>query len=218
MIDLLADRVVAPAMRLARQREIVAGEIEPPGDRQIGGRHGGRQIGNNCFGGRGLRVGFPHHHPAHIIQHRLAALVQAPRPHPDHAGLAVGVLLEPDHPRLRAQRIAGIDRLQPAPLGIAEIGHRVQRHVRHGLAEDQVERRPVVERTGRQTAGPGELVRGGQRVARRVERLVERPLAPRDGARYRMGQHVVHRVILEEPPRVGLRRSHHWSPSFMSGV
>ena len=40
----------------------------------------------------------------------------------------------------------GIDRLQETAFGIAEIGDRIERDVRHGLAEHDVENEQIVDR------------------------------------------------------------------------
>ncbi len=50
---------------------------------------------------------------------------------------------------LEAKRVAGIDRGQKAAVGIAEIGHGVERNVGHGLAEHDVEHQQVVDRAFR---------------------------------------------------------------------
>src|SRR3546814_1468849 len=50
--------------------------------------------------------------PARVLDHRLVMLVHAAAAHGDHAGLAVGILLEADDLALRRERVAGIDRRQ----------------------------------------------------------------------------------------------------------
>ena len=44
------------------------------------------------------------------------------------------------------KRVAGIDRAEKAAIGIAEIGDGVERNVRHGLAEHDMEHQQIVDR------------------------------------------------------------------------
>ena len=48
------------------------------------------------------------------------------------------------------QRVAGVDQAEEAAVGVAEIGHGVERDVRHGPAEHEVEGEQVLERRRRQ--------------------------------------------------------------------
>ena len=204
MVDLLADLVIPHPVSLAGEGEVVAREVEPLGDHEVGGRHRGFQLGDQGVGCGDFGIAFAHHHPADVFEHRFVVLVGARGLDPDHAGLAVGILLEADHLALRPQGVARIDRSQPAPFGIAEVGDGVERDVGDGLAEDQVEGGEIVERRGGEARGAGELVGGIERMAGRVERMVERPLAPRDGARHRMGDDLADAVVFEEASGVGL--------------
>ena len=140
VIDLLARLVVAEAVRAAGQHGVVGRRIDRrAGGAELGGLHALRQLGH-FFAGRGRRlVALAHHHPARIVEHGVAVLVEAARAHIDDAGLAVGILLQPDHLRHRIERVAGIDGFEEAAIGIAEIGHGIERDVRHGLAEHHVE-------------------------------------------------------------------------------
>ena len=81
------------------------------------------------------------------------------------------------------QRVARIDRREEAAIGIAEIGDRIERDVRHGLAEHDVEDQQIVDRRARIADRLGEGVGGLDGEARAVERGVERDVAGRDRAR-----------------------------------
>ena len=101
------------------------------------------------------------------------------------------------------QGIAGIDRLEPFPHGIAQIGQRIERDIRHRLAKHQMKGRQIIQRAGRQAAGAGKLIGGIKRMARRIKRMIERALAARDGARHRMGDRLTDAVIFKKPARIG---------------
>src|SRR3546814_8813742 len=80
----------------------------------------------------------------------------------------------------RTPRYTRPDTLSPSPtlcrvaaVGIAEVGDRVQRDIRHRLAEHHVEGEQVVHRRRRQAAGLGENFRRLQREAGTVERSEE---------------------------------------------
>ena len=88
--------------------------------------------------------------------------------------------------------------MQEAAVGVAEIGDRIERDVRHGLAEHDVEDQQVVDRRARIADRIGERVGGLQREARAVERVVERDVAGRDGARGRVADGLAEAEILEE--------------------
>ena len=106
------------------------------------------------FGHFFLRAGaassrFAHHHPAHIVEHGFAGFIEAARAHIDDAGLLVGILLQPDDFGDRIQRGARVDGLEKPAIGIAKIGNRIERDIRHGLAEHHVEHQQIVERRAR---------------------------------------------------------------------
>ncbi len=96
MVDHLAHRIIAPAVRLARQLEIVAGEIQPRWHHQIRRRDRPRKLGDHRLG-RGPAAPLAHHDPAHIAQNSLAPLVAPRGADPDNARFAVRVFLDPDH-------------------------------------------------------------------------------------------------------------------------
>ena len=207
MVDLLAHRIIAPTMRLACKAKVIAAEIQPFGDHKIlraqrlfQRRHHRIWCGN-------VKAVFPHHHPAHIVHHGFVALVQATGADIDHPGFAVGVFLQADHLRFRAQRVARPDRPQPAPFGIAEIGNRVQAHIRHGLAKYHMKRRQIVQRAGRQAAGLCESVRRIQRMPGGIERVIQRPLATRNRAGHRVADGLSDAVIFEKSSGVGLHHA-----------
>ena len=102
---------------------------------------------------------------------------------------------------------ARMDGLEEAPVRVAEIGDRVERDVRHRLAEDDVEDEPVVERTGRVADRAREGLARLHREARAVERGVERGVPLRHGAGRRVADRLAEREILEEAAPVGLAHS-----------
>ncbi len=216
MVDLFTDLIVAPAVRLAREGEIVVGEIQPLRHHQLIRGQCLWQIGDHGFGRGGIQIAFAHHHPAHIFQHGFIPLVHPGGAHIDHTGFAVGVLFEADHFGLAAQGVAGPDRGQPAPLGITQIGHRIERDIRHGFAKDDVKSDQIIQRAGRQAAVFGELVGGIKRMPRGVEHMIKRPFAPRHGARHRVVQYFAQAVVFEKAPCVGL--GHQCAPNLVSGV
>jgi hypothetical protein len=97
------------------------------------------------------RVALVDHDPAHVVEHRLAVLVDPDRVHVDDAGATVGVLLEPDDLGRGGQGVARVDGHAENARGIPEVGDRIERHVRHRLAEDDVEDEHRVQRHPLQT-------------------------------------------------------------------
>ena len=55
-----------------------------------------------------------------------SGLIERSRADPDHAGAAVGVLLEADHLRAGAQGVPRDDGLVEAALRVTQVGHRVE--------------------------------------------------------------------------------------------
>ena len=204
MVDLLADCVVLERMRRACEGEVVAAEVEAVRQDQVLRRHGAGQGRRRLLRDLGGLAALAHHHPTHIAQHRLAVLVLAGGADIDHAGLAVGVLLQPDDLAGRDHRVARIQRLEKQPLGVAQVGHGVQADVRHGLAEDHVEGDQRIDRRAAQAAGPGELVRRGQGETRAMEGVVQRHVPGGDRARRGVGQHLPQPEVLEIVAGVGL--------------
>ena len=178
VVDLLAGLIVAEAMRRAREREVVvARDDHRAGFAERVRLDRLRQVRHQIARRRCRLVALAHHHPAHVLQHLGAVLLEAGRAHVDHAGLAARVLLQPDHFRDRSQRVARIDRAQEAAVRVAEVRDRIERDVRHGLAEHDVEHQQVVERRGRIADRVGERVGGLRRKARAEQRVVERDIA-----------------------------------------
>ncbi len=163
--------------------------------------------------GRRAGLALAHQNPARIAQHDLVALVAADRADIDDAGIARRGLLQPDHLRGRRERVARIDRLEEAPIGIAEIGDGIERNVRHRLAEDDVKDEQVVDRRRGIADRAGEGVRGLHGETRAVERRIERRIPGPHRARRRMDDGVAEVEILEEAAGTGLRaRAGHASP------
>ena len=75
----------------------------------------------------------------------------------DDAALLVRVFLEPDDLRGRRQCIACEHRLREPAIGVAEISDRVERDVRHRLAEHDMEGEQVVDRACRIADGACEI-------------------------------------------------------------
>ena len=216
MVDLLANGVIPQPMRLPRMGKIIPGEIQALRHHQIAGRHGGAQLRHHRLGCCYIHVALAHHDPAHVAQYRLAQLVLPRGAHPDDARLAVGVLLDPDHLRARHQRVSQMHGLQEPPLRIAQIGHRVQRHIRHRFAKHRVKADQIIQRGLMQPAIARKLVRRIKRMPRRVERVIHRPLAARQGPWHPVLDHLAHGIVFKEPPRARLR--HQCAPSLVSGV
>ncbi len=119
MVDLLANLVVTPPMRLPSQIKIVIAEVQSFWDHQIINRQPSFQFRYHRL--RRWCVNFPltDHHPTHVFQHRFATLISTSGAHPHNACLTIRVLLNPNHFRRRCQRIPGINGQQKPPLGIA---------------------------------------------------------------------------------------------------
>ena len=177
----LADLVVAEAMRAAGQREVVGRDV----DRRTGVAEHLADRAPSAGAARDRRARAPLRRALRTITQRTysstgaAVLLVAGRAHIDDAGLAVGIFLEPDDLGERAQRVAGIDRAAEIAAGVAEIGDGIERDVRHGLAEHDVEDEQVVDRRARIADRLGERVRRLHREARAEQAVVERDIAAR---------------------------------------
>ena len=203
MVDPLTDVVIGKAVPLSCQREIVIGKGQARRNGQRLGCHHGGQFRHMRHGRGRIGAALAHHHPAHIVHHRLVALIDPPRPHPDHARGAVGILLQPDHGAFRPQGVTGIDRQTPPSLGIPQIGHRIQTDIGHSLAKDDVKRRQIIQRRSRQATAAREFIRGIQRMPRGIEHVVKRPLPAGDGARHGMEDGFAEGIVLEEAAGIG---------------
>ena len=211
MRDHLTHRVVARALERPCEPGVVAAQVQPFGDHEVLRRDRVRQVRHDRLGGRGLRVAFADHDPAHEGQDRLLAVVHPRGADPHDARAPVGVLLEADHLGHGAQGLARPDGAQEPALRVAEVRHRVERHVRDGAPEDGVEHHHLVERRAvLPPAVAGEGVRRRERDPGGVEGVVERALPLGQGAGRRVDQRLAHAVVLEEAA--------HASPSFVSGA
>ena len=159
------------------------------------------------LGRGGAGVTLSHHHPAHVIDDRLAALIGPFRAHIDNATLPVRVLLEPDHLRNGRERIAGKNRLQKPAIGIAEIGDRVQRDVRHRLAEHDMEGEQIVDWACRVADRASKSFRALRRETRPGESGIERGVAAVQRAGRCVTDGLAEAKVLEEPPCRGLGRN-----------
>jgi hypothetical protein len=205
VVDLLADLVVVETVRAAGQREVIARNV----DRRAGAAKQprldrGRQPRHVVARRRRALVALSHHHPAHVFQHRRAVLLAAARAHIDDAGLAIGILLQPDDLGRGAERVAGKHRGQELAAGVAEIGHGVERDVRHGLAEHDVENQEIVERRLAIADGGGENRRRLHGKARSEQSEVERSIACRHRARGGVADDLAEAKVLEEIAGIGL--------------
>src|SRR5262249_13302761 len=90
-------------------------------------------------------------------------------------------------------------------LGVAEIGDRVQRHLRHCLTEDEMEHEEIVERRRRQAELTCQHLRRLRREAAAIERGVERSVAGTDRARRSVAQHLAGAKVLEIIARAAAR-------------
>ena len=75
----------------------------------------------------------------------------------DNAAVAGRRLLQADDAAFGSKRVSRVDRIQEAAFRIAKIGDGVERHLRHRLAEDQVEDQQVIQGSLRQPLGPRTL-------------------------------------------------------------
>ena len=122
----------------------------------------------------------------------------------DDAGLAVGILLEANHRRAGAERVARKDRRAEATVRVTQVGDGVERDVRHRLAEHDVEHQQVVDRRPLEPERARELVGGMKGEAAAGEADIERDVALRHGARRRVPDLLAEPEILEEVAGIGL--------------
>ncbi|TPW07986.1 MAG: hypothetical protein FD124_723 [Alphaproteobacteria bacterium] len=203
VIDLFASRVVFVEMRGAGQVRIVSAEIKARRNDEILRIHRSREFRRDRFRRWRTRIALVHHHPPAIGHRGLAALVHARRAHMDDAGLAVGVFLQANHFRRRGERVARVDGREETPFRIAEIGDRIQRHIRHRLAEHHVEREQRIDRRARQSAALRERIGREQRITRPRQRRVQRHVPTRHRARRRVADHLPEPEVLEKVAGVG---------------
>ncbi len=104
---------------------------------------------------------------------------------------------EPDDFGERGQRIARIDRFAEIAAGIAEIGHRIERNVGHGLAEHDVKHEEIVDRGARIADRLGEFVRRLHRETAAEQPGIERDIADGDGARRGVTDHLADAEIFK---------------------
>ena len=146
VVDLLADLVVVEAVRLTRGHEVVVGEVQARGDDQVGRIDDLGQFRDHRLRRGSIDVALVHHHPAGPLDRDLVALVRRHRPDVHDPALAVGVLLQTDDGGTGAQGVAGHDGCVEAAFRVAQVRHGVQRDVRHGLAERDVEADEFLDR------------------------------------------------------------------------
>ena len=201
VVDLLADLHNRQNDRRAAGQHIVVGA----GCRSAGSRHP-EDSGSSAVGSRGTCSP-----DAAALSSRFRTITQrtysstwvpsdfeADRAHEHDAGLAVGIFLQPDHFGDGAERVAGIDRREKAAIGITEIGDRIQRDIRHGLAEHDMEHQQVVDRRARIADRFRKGIRRLNREARAEQPVIDRDIAGRDGARRGMADGLADPEILEK--------------------
>ena len=191
MVDPLADRVVVPEVRRTRERLVPRRHMQR---RHRGAelirRHRLGQLGHGRRRrGRGLVV-LPHHHPPNVGQYGDAVLVHAVGAQINDPGIAARIFAQAEDFGGRRERVAGIDGRQKAAIGIAEVRDRIERDVRHRLAEDDVEDDQIVDRRRRVSDRAGERRRGLHGKPAPVEPLIDRRVALGDRARRRVGDHL----------------------------
>ncbi len=164
------------------------------------------ELGNVGLRRRRARVALSDHHPADIVDDRLAALIEPLRAYMDDAALPVRVLLQSDHLGNGGERVAGKNRLQEPAIGVAEVGHGVQRYVGHGLAEHDMEGEQIVDRALRVADGAREGFRALRREAAAGQCRIKRGVAARQRARRRVTDRLPQAKVFEEPACGGLGR------------
>ena len=107
-------------------------------------------------------------------------------------------------------RVAGIDQPQEPPVGIAEIGHGVERDIGDRLAEDEMKGQQVLDRCRPEPVGAREWIRAVLQKARAGQGEVERGITGADGARRGVADLLTDVEILEEVAGGGLA---HLAPS-----
>src|SRR5262245_42882025 len=107
------------------------------------------------------------------------------------------------------ESVAGIDRCENTAGGIAEIGNRVERDVRYGLAEHDVEDEEIVDGRARIADRAREHVRGLYGKTRAEQAIVERHIPHRDGARNGVVDHLADVEVFKEIAATGLRHMSH---------
>src|SRR5262245_26847927 len=98
VVDLLPDRVIAPAHRTPRECGVIGLDVDGwtcVAERTRLYRFG--QVGHMVAPRWRRFVALVHHHPPHVFQHLGAVLIGAGRAHRDYAGLAAGTLPAPEH-------------------------------------------------------------------------------------------------------------------------
>src|SRR5260370_180815 len=123
------------------------------------------------------------------------------------AGGGVGgrILLESSECGLGIKSGSGIGGTENAAGGIAEIGNRVERDVRYGLAEHDVEDEEIIDRRAWIADRAREDIRGLHGKTRTEEAIVERDVPDRDGARNGVLDHLADVKVFEKVAVAGLR-------------
>src|SRR6266511_1808530 len=109
---------------------------------------------------------------------------------------------------------SGLQPVEHAARGIAEIGDRIERDVGYGLAEHDVKNEQVIDRRERIADRAREGIGGLDRKTRAEQTIVERHVSHGDRARRGMPDDLADAEIFEEIAGTGLRHeSHHrcWS-------
>ena len=204
VVDALADLVAVEALEGARERPVEVARPQALRHRDALGCHVVGQRRHHGLGRGARRLALADQHPADVLQELAAVLLDPPGAHPDRAGGAARALLEPDHLGGRVQAVARIEQRAEAAVGIAEVGDRVARDVRHAAAEHQVEGEQVLERRPRQPRHPGERIRAVDAEARAGQREIEHGIALGHRARSRVVDRLTDREVLEEAAGGGL--------------
>src|SRR5665811_1095801 len=104
------------------------------------------------------------------------------------------------------KRVARIDGFEETAIGIAEIGHRIERDVWHRFAEHHVKHQKIVERRAWIADATREGVGRLDGEAAPEQPIVKRHVAGADRARRGMADFKAEAEILEEISRTGFGR------------
>src|SRR5690348_7084921 len=199
MIDPLAGLVIAKTARAARQFGVVDGLMDGrAGFSELRGFDMCREF-RHLFSGRGCGfVALPHHHPACVIEDWLARIIEAARAHIYDAGFSVRIFPQADDFGNSGQRGTGENRFEKPAVGIAEIGDRIERDIRDGLAKYDMKDKKIVDRRARIADLLREDIRRLHRKAWPKKPVIERDVAGGDCARRGMTDLLSETEVFEE--------------------
>jgi len=164
-------------------------------------------------------LSFVDHRPAVEVENELVVLVVTPRAHPDDADVALRGLALGDDLGFRAQRVSGKHGYAKTHICVAEVGGRIQRHVRNRSTEDDVEDQQVVNDFPLEAECAPQFARTVQRPAITGQCDVEREVALGNGPGNRVVEDLAAREIFEEVAVGDLGGGRHrWSSQMSEAV